>query len=71
MAQHSDKRPASERHVRRGHPSIEELAREQGVQPVMDAHELLGDFWPEDEAIEDFLAAVREWRGHTRDDRAA
>jgi hypothetical protein len=31
----------------------------------------LGDFWPEDEPIEEFLAALREWRGHNRADRAA
>jgi len=31
---------------------------------------LHGDFWPEDEPIEDFLAALHEWRGHNRADRA-
>jgi hypothetical protein len=31
----------------------------------------LGDFWPEDEPVEEFLAALGEWRGHNRADRAA
>ena len=62
---------AAERYLQQGHPSIEELMAEQGVQPVKDPGELLGDFWPEDENIDDFLAAVREWRGHTKADPAA
>jgi len=45
--------------------------REQGVKPISDAHELLSDCWPEDESIDDFLAAVREWRGHPKNDLAA
>ena len=40
----------------------QELAAEQGVSPVGSADELVGDFWPEDESVDDFLAAVREWR---------
>jgi len=54
-----------------GHPSIEELNLAQGTIPTTDARELLGDFWPEEEDIDDFLAALREWRGHTETDRAA
>ncbi len=42
-------------------PTIDELARRQGVVPVMDPDVLLGDFWPEDESIDDFLAARRVW----------
>jgi hypothetical protein len=53
------------------HPSIEELKQVQGTIPTSDPTELLGDFWPEDENIDDFLAALREWRGHTKTDRAA
>jgi hypothetical protein len=37
------------------------LAGYQGVQPVADFDALLGG-WPEDEPIDDFIAAVREWR---------
>jgi hypothetical protein len=54
-----------------GHPSIEELKQVQDTIPTSDPKELLGDFWPEDENIDDFLTALREWRGHTKTDRAA
>jgi len=42
--------------------SIETAAAEQGVEPVTDFGVLLGDFWPEDESADDFVAAVRYWR---------
>lgn len=42
--------------------TIEMLAKEQGVKPIMDPNVLLGDFWPEDESIEEFIATLREWR---------
>ena len=48
-----------------GHPSLEELLVAQGTGPIIDPSILRGDFWPEDEAVEDFVAAVREWRGHS------
>jgi hypothetical protein len=63
--------PVAEKHARAGHPSIEELIAEQGTKFRMDPAELLGDFWPENEPIEDFLKALHEWRGHDRSDRAA
>jgi hypothetical protein len=53
-----------------GHPSIEELMAEQGTAPITDVRVLHGDFWPAEESIEDFLAALHEWRGHNRTDRA-
>jgi hypothetical protein len=53
------------------YPSLEQLMREQGVVPIEDPSKLEGDFWPEDEPIEMFLAALDEWRGRNRDDRAA
>jgi hypothetical protein len=37
------------------------LAERQGAQPITDWAALLGG-WPEDEPIDDFIAAVREWR---------
>ncbi len=40
---------------------VHTLAERQGVQPVEDLDALLGG-WPEDEPVEDFVAAVREWR---------
>jgi hypothetical protein len=67
-----DKLPLlAEKYARQGHPSIEELVAEQGTVFPDDPRELLGDFWPEEESIEDFLTALREWRGHRRNDRAA
>jgi hypothetical protein len=38
------------------------LAKEQGVEPVRDISSLYGDFWPEDESMEEFLATLRRWR---------
>jgi len=43
----------------------------QGTRPITDVSSLHGDFWPEEERIEDFLAALHEWRGHRRSDPAA
>ena len=42
--------------------TLHELAAEQGVRPVERFEDLLGDFWPEDESVDDFLDAVRRWR---------
>jgi hypothetical protein len=61
----------ADKYARTGHPSIEELAAEQGTKFRADPVELLGDFWPEEESIDDFLSALHEWRGHDRSDRAA
>jgi hypothetical protein len=61
----------AEKYARTGHPSIEEFVAEQGTKFPADPAELLGDFWPEEESIEDFLLALHEWRGHNRRDRAA
>lgn len=46
---------------------VEHLAVEQGVGPVLDPRELRGDFWPEDENLDDFLGALRSWRREGRD----
>ena len=54
-----------------GHPTIEELKAAQGTVATADPRDLLGDFWPEEEDIDVFLATLREWRGHTETDRAA
>jgi hypothetical protein len=37
------------------------LAAEQGVKPVEDVDTLYGDFWPEDEQVDDFIAATKTW----------
>ena len=54
-----------------GHPTLEELMAEQGTGPVSDTAALRGDFWPAEDPIEDFLAALHEWRGHKPADPAA
>jgi hypothetical protein len=61
----------AEKYIRVGHPTIDELIVEQSVVFPRDPQQLLGDFWPDEESIDDFLAALREWRGHTRTDPAA
>jgi hypothetical protein len=38
------------------------LAASQGVGPITNFDDLLGDFGPEDETADQFAAAVREWR---------
>lgn len=45
-------------------PTLDELIAQQGKGPIEDTQILHGDFWPEDEPVEDFLKALREWRGH-------
>lgn len=45
-----------------GSSTIAELAAQQGVAPVQDIDELVGDFWPEDESADEFLATIRAWR---------
>ncbi len=43
-------------------PDLATLAAQQGVSPVTNFDDLLGDFWPEDETADEFIAAVRQWR---------
>jgi hypothetical protein len=52
-------------------PSLDEIIAQQGKGPIGDLSVLHGDFWPEEESIEDFLAALHEWRGHKRAEPAA
>ena len=52
-------------------PTVDELIAQQGKGPIKGPKILLGDFWPEDEPVEQFLAALDEWRGHNQSDRAA
>jgi hypothetical protein len=77
MAEANRKRrepPADEQYTRysaTGHPSIEQLMAEQGTGPIADVSVLHGDFWPEEESVEEFLDTLHEWRGHKRTDPAA
>jgi plasmid stability protein len=47
---------------RRSAEDLIALAREQGVKPVERFEDLLGDFWPEDESVDEFLEARRRWQ---------
>ena len=40
-------------------PSLEVLAEQQGVVPISNIDDLRADFWPPDEDVDDFLAAIR------------
>jgi hypothetical protein len=64
-------RPNDPRYNFDASPTVDELIAQQGKGPIRDPKVLLVDFWPEDEPVEDFLAALNEWRGHNRSDRAA
>ncbi len=44
------------------HYSVEELAKQQGVEPVTDVSALAGDFWPQDESSEEFIETLASWR---------
>ena len=59
------------KYARSGHPGVDELIESQELTFPRDPRDLLGDFWPEEESIEDFLAAMREWRGYAKNDPAA
>ena len=61
----------AEKYVREGHPTVAELVAEQQLIFPRDPEDLLGDFWPEEESVDDFVAAMREWRGHVKTDPAA
>ncbi|MCL5960737.1 MAG: hypothetical protein M1358_15790 [Chloroflexi bacterium] len=42
--------------------NLQELALQQGVSPVTNFEDLLGDFWPAEESADEFIATVRRWR---------
>jgi len=52
-------------------PTIEELAREQGIKPLTrEKLEEAAAFWPDDLDPDDFLAIIREERRRGRDESA-
>lgn len=53
---------ATEDYRKQAHARAWELARRQGVKPIKSIKELQGDFWPEDESVDDFLELVRSIR---------
>lgn len=42
--------------------AISELAEAQGVAPIQSLDELWGDFWPDEESIDNFIETVRQCR---------
>lgn len=46
--------------------NLDTLIESQGVRGVGRLEDVLGDFWPEEESLDDFLAAREDWRreGH-------
>jgi erythromycin esterase-like protein len=44
------------------HAKLRELAKQQGVKPIRSIEDLYGDFWPEEESIDEFLEWLRELR---------
>jgi hypothetical protein len=61
----------SDKYLRAGHPTIEEMKAEQGVLFPRDPRDFIGDFWPKEESIDDFLEMLHESRGHVKTDPAA
>jgi len=53
---------AEEEARRQAHEEVWELARQQGVKPIRSIEDLQGDFWPEEESVDEFLAWVRSIR---------
>lgn len=42
---------------------LRRLIQRRGITPItVDQLRAMGDLWPEDENVDDFIAAVREWR---------
>jgi len=39
-----------------------QVQQRSGCEPVQRLEDLWGDFWPEDESVDDFISAVRRWR---------
>jgi predicted TIM-barrel fold metal-dependent hydrolase len=47
----------------RARAKLERLVAERGIKPVtIEELRQMGDPWPEDESVDDFVKAVREWR---------
>ena len=62
IARSAGKKPRPPRGFPDKSAELAALTARQGVKPVSDFEELLGDFWPEDESADDFIAATRAWR---------
>lgn len=45
---------------------LDRLMAEQGVPEFNTVESLGGDFWPEDEDMDEFVATIRQWREESR-----
>jgi hypothetical protein len=61
-----DKREAriaeEEAALNQAHARAWELAKRQGAKPIRSIEDLQGDFWPEEESVDEFLDWVRALR---------
>jgi hypothetical protein len=47
----------------RARAKLERLVAERGIEPVtVEGLREMGDLWPEDQSVDDFVKVVREWR---------
>lgn len=49
---------------------LERMIKERGIKPMtIEQLRAMGNLWPEDEDVDEFLAAVREWRREGKEQR--
>ena len=49
---------------------LERMINERGIKPMtVEQLRAMGDLWPEDEDVDEFLALVREWRREGKEQR--
>jgi hypothetical protein len=53
---------AEEEYRKQAHARARALAEQQGVKPIRNMAELQGDFWPEEESVDEFLSWLRDLR---------
>jgi hypothetical protein len=63
--------PAWEVLPRRAPEELDALALSQGAPLAAKFEDLIGDFWPEDESCDEFIATIREWRREGMRERRA
>jgi len=57
-----DEQDAAARRLEQARTRARALIEQQGVAPIVNIDELRGDFWPEAESTDDFLAWLRVTR---------
>ncbi|HBB94582.1 MAG TPA: hypothetical protein DC054_04270 [Blastocatellia bacterium] len=59
-------RVQQEARTQQAHARAWELAKQQGVRPTGSIKELQGNFWPEEESADEFLAWLDNLRGNDK-----